>query len=647
MDTDTIREKSIAECGCVSTQEYAMEEIILCSDDNLSAETSVPTEDVMDHEDYSQESDSPEVKQETVCAEVESTSIDQRQVLNNRTDASSAVRRFLHRTNISLHDARILLDEFRPLHPDLPKDPRTILKTPRKTDVIKMKGGCYVHLGLIEGLKITMDERLGTVEEVHLQINIDGLQLYNSSNIQLWPILCRIVHPWVSNPFVVGTFCGLSKPNDVSLYLTMLINELVPIVNHNVKVDGQFRVYLQLIICDTPARSFVKQIKGHSGFHCCDTCDQRGVYVEHRLTLPRCDARLRTNDSFRNRVREEHHIGDSPFELLNVDMIDTFCLDPMHALYLGIAKKLLTLFRSSPFSSGVRLPTQSWRAINSKMRELKEYFPVEFPRRCRGFDDFERWKATEFRQFFLYIGPVLLKGHLSKEVYDNFMYFSVLSYIGSNPALCKAYANFLKLSAKFAIQKFANIYGEQHIIYNIHNFMHMFDKVEKYGSLDNYSSFPFESYLGKLKKLVRGCNNPAVQIYRRLREDYTYHTERDTQAVFDESQSRPIEVNVKDGMSIVVNNTYISIKTGNNSVIIKEKPAVVFHFDSVHVFYKTFNCVAPFYSLPLPSNHLYVYQCSHLSSDVQKSLIKDIFCKCFCIPFGDSFVFVPILHSMK
>ena len=256
-----------------------------------------------------------------------------------QTTASAAIRLYLHRTKTSLSNARILLEVLRPLHPDLPKDPRTLLKTPRKTEVKSLDGGCYVHLGLIEGLKILLDERCETVDEVHIQINIDGLQLYSSSNVQLWPILCRIVRPWISNPFVVGTYCGLSKPSDVFSYFTSLLNELIPIVNEGYKLDDKVSVFLQLIICDTPARSFAKQIKGHSGFHCCDICDQKGVYLEHRLTLPRLHAPKRTDESFRNRAREEHHVGKSPFELLHIDMIRSFCLDPMHALYLGIAKK--------------------------------------------------------------------------------------------------------------------------------------------------------------------------------------------------------------------------------------------------------------------------------------------------------------------
>ncbi|CAG7730141.1 unnamed protein product, partial [Allacma fusca] len=40
----------------------------------------------------------------------------------------------------------------------------------------------------------------------------------------------------------------------------------------------------------------------------------------------------------------------------------------------------------------------------------------------------------------------------------------------------------------------------------------------KYGPLDNFSAFPFESYLGKLKRKIRTGNRPLQQVHRRLQE---------------------------------------------------------------------------------------------------------------------------------
>ena len=42
---------------------------------------------------------------------------------------------------------------------------------------------------------------------------------------------------------------------------------------------NHFNVQLDSVICDAPARAFVKCIKGHSGYSECDKCTQCGVYI--------------------------------------------------------------------------------------------------------------------------------------------------------------------------------------------------------------------------------------------------------------------------------------------------------------------------------------------------------------------------------
>ena len=56
------------------------------------------------------------------------------------------------------------------------------------------------------------------------------------------------------------------------------------------------------------------------------------------------------------------------------------------------------------------------------------------------------------------------------------------------------------------------------LVYNIHNLVHVVDDVEKYGHLDKFSAFRFESYLGFLKRIVRNPANPLPQLIRRLAE---------------------------------------------------------------------------------------------------------------------------------
>jgi len=61
-------------------------------------------------------------------------------------------------------------------------------------------------------------------------------------------------------------------------------------------------------------------------------------------------------------------------------------------------------------------------------------------------------------------------------------------------------------------------YDKHNISYNIHGLLHLVDDVENYGSLDYFSTFKFESYLGHLKKKIHKEDKPLQRIVRRYTE---------------------------------------------------------------------------------------------------------------------------------
>lgn len=141
----------------------------------------------------------------------------------------------------------------------LPKDSRTLLKTPRKLEIVKTESGKYWYNGLEKSLNNVLSD-LNCDIEIEILINIDGLPVHKSSKTECWPILAAINDMPNIQPMVVALFCGNSKPNNIE-FLTPFVNEIIKIQTDGINING-FRVKtkLRLFVCDTPARALLKGI---------------------------------------------------------------------------------------------------------------------------------------------------------------------------------------------------------------------------------------------------------------------------------------------------------------------------------------------------------------------------------------------------
>ena len=98
------------------------------------------------------------------------------------------------------------------------------------------------------------------------------------------------------------------------------------------------------------------------------------------------------------------------------------------------------------------------------------------------------------------------------------MVLSIAMRILLSPALCSAYFDYADKLLKCYVTNFAKIYGPEQVEYNTHSLIHLADDARKFGALDNVSCFPFENYLGTLKRLVKRPQGLVPQLVRRLGE---------------------------------------------------------------------------------------------------------------------------------
>lgn len=232
-------------------------------------------------------------------------------------------------------------------HPYLPKTYRTLMGTNTniKTTQYSENTELYYY-SVSEVLKSNLlrypREQISSLTEVQLQLHFDGLPLYRSSTQTLWPLLVSF---WNITPSIVFplnlAMCANGKPDDTE-YLSRTVDELNDVINNGIVVHGvNIPVSIVMVVADAPARSMIKKIKGHSGYHGCGRCKQRGVWVDNRVVYLEFENLLpRTDEEFRNRIDVHHHHpvashGTSPLLPLPIDMIMSFSIDYMHNVCLG------------------------------------------------------------------------------------------------------------------------------------------------------------------------------------------------------------------------------------------------------------------------------------------------------------------------
>lgn len=420
-------------------------------------------------------------------------------------------------SNICLRD---LLNILHNSHPYLPLDPRTLLQTRVSLEkiFIEVPPGRYWHFGLVRALTKVFESVQTCQTVIFLDFNIDGIPVSKSSKGQFWPILCS-PDGFRVPPLVIGVYYGMAKPSSVNEFLRLFLEEAVNIDDLNIgskKISFKIRNF----ICDAPARSYLKGIKGHNGYFACERCNVEGDYnyKSHQMCFPNLSKSLRTNDSFRAGIHEDHHTQPSPLEKLPIDIIMNFPLDYMHLLCLGVMKKLLVTWIKNR-TLKTKFSAKNIERISKTLVSLRKYVPCDFNRTPRGLDVISFWKATEFRMFLLYLGPVVLQNETHEEVYANFMelHCAVSICLSKNK---QVFVDVAQSLFKSFIYNFSSIYGAENISYNVHNLYHVVDDVKYHGPLDNISAFKYENRLQYLKRRIRSGNRPLEQIANRIIEDF-------------------------------------------------------------------------------------------------------------------------------
>lgn len=461
---------------------------------------------------------------------------------------------------------------------DVPTDYRTLLKTPITPVPKIITPGSYIHVGVRLALYRLVSEAGNIVPKdlvncILMQFFVDGLSISKSTTDGFWVIMMNIRNEFIKRrlvPKVIGVYYGKKKMENFNDFLWAFVMELIDILENGLEIDGVVLMPKILnFVLDAPARSGCKAVKGVNGYFGCDVCVTEGDNINNRITFLDLDAPLRTDKDFRERKYDEYHHMESVLEMLPIDMIDAFPHDYLHCSLLGVQYFILRFLRHTPKI----LSSADHRTINNRIEQFKETEPIEFQHNLRSFVEcLGSMKGSEFRQYLLFVGPLLLKGIVEDEIFSNFLKFHIASTIFAHKRFAKYYDKADKLNRNF-IQEFAAVYHPCHVVHVVHSQCHMKKFVDIYGPWDNFSTFEYESQNRAVKDLVRGNVKPLTQVTNRIVEIYN--------APLYQIKTKTYDIEVSDRLE---NNCYANLKfydlrfrikqVGQNLVLLKSGEAV-------------------------------------------------------------------------
>ncbi|XP_074099990.1 uncharacterized protein LOC141528050 [Cotesia typhae] len=403
--------------------------------------------------------------------------------------------------NINQAQSNAILNVLRahPLLQLLPKDSRSLLKTPRKKiDTITIAPGEYLHLGLEKMLQSILHRvPLESIpSELLIDFSTDGAEL--NKETQLWPIQFRVVNLEYSKPELVGMYKGPSKPNSFIDFFSNFVKE-VNLIDKNGGIkynETKIPIKLRCFIADAPARAYVLSHYGHNTEYPCSKCHVKGITYLNSKRFPGINFKLRTNDKYGLLNDVDHHKGKSALHDLSIDLVNSVSFDYMHLVCLGVVKKTIEAIVSRTCLPK-KLESFKLNILNNRFITLQLYCPREFARSPRELDHISKFKATEFRQLLLYTFIVVFRGVICDNQYNLFLLLhSSMRVLLNNSS--------------------ENVYGLKYLTYNAHGLLHLVSDYKLYGPLDSVSAFPYENSMPKYRDFVRKPEKPLQQIFHRI-----------------------------------------------------------------------------------------------------------------------------------
>ena len=228
---------------------------------------------------------------------------------------------------------------------------------------------------------------------------------------------------------------------------------------------------------------------------------------------------LRTESNTKKHVAEARKTREKVFGVKGYSVLDnivynyvtSLSIDLMHCAFLGVGKKLFTLWFDLSFKNESYSIRKFVKLVDERLLSMKP--PKFIQRRPQSIEkDLGNFKASQLKDLILYYSLPILDGILPKKYYEHFeLFVSGITLLSKKEVTEQDRIKANQLLHQF-VKEYQQLYGVKHMSCNIHCLLHLAEIVKRTGPLWTTSCFPYEDVNGKLKLLVHGSNKAEIQI---------------------------------------------------------------------------------------------------------------------------------------
>ncbi|KAF4525755.1 hypothetical protein B566_EDAN002016 [Ephemera danica] len=351
--------------------------------------------------------------------------------------------------------------------------------------------------------------------------NIDGSPISKDGKTSVTPIYLMLNELHFKsrgkNVILAGLWYGKVKPR-IDIFLkpfTMQMDDLRT-KGFSVTCNGESILYKVICLCcvvDSVARPPLQGIKAVNGYYCCSWCQIKGEYVDetnvkYPFVIPDPPLRNEINckaccESLQSGENDKDALlgitTASPLiNLTSFSMVWGFCPDFPHMIPLGIVRRMLECW--------LRDVGKPYYIGTGKQLE-RDPVPLTMRRVM---------KSKELENFLLYFSVPVLQGYLPDQYFKHWKLLVEGVSIFLQDVITPTEINTAELSLLEYVCKVEKYYGKFEMTYNVHQLLHLAESVRRFGPIWSHTSYPFESALGTLKKLLKTSKGVPQQIVRNI-----------------------------------------------------------------------------------------------------------------------------------